>query len=77
MSTILVIKAHLCRCLSAASTLRLPLTLGAGGASNQSAFRRSRSRAWLFIWHYPDAGALAPIDDLRAVVRRDMITAGV
>ena len=30
---------------------------------------------WTF-WHYPDAGALAPIDNLRAAVRRDMVMAG-
>jgi modification methylase len=30
---------------------------------------------WTF-WHYPDNGALAPIDTLRAAARRDMVTAG-
>jgi len=31
---------------------------------------------WTF-WHYPAQGALAPIDNLRAAVRRDMVMAGV
>ena len=30
---------------------------------------------WTF-WHYPEKGALAPIDTLRAAVRRDMVMAG-
>ena len=29
---------------------------------------------WTF-WHYPESGALAPIDNLRAAIRRDMVTA--
>jgi modification methylase len=30
---------------------------------------------WTY-WHFRDKGALAPIDDLRAAIRRDMATAG-
>jgi modification methylase len=30
---------------------------------------------WTF-WHYPDRGTLAPIDNLRASVRRDMVMVG-
>lgn len=30
---------------------------------------------WTF-WHYPEKGALAPIDNLRAAIRRDMVMVG-
>jgi modification methylase len=30
---------------------------------------------WTY-WHFRDKGALAPIDDLRAAIRRDMAAAG-